>query len=820
MTPPICVLHLEDSPIDSALIRHTLQAERAHCEIVRVKGPGDFLEALRGHRFDLILCDGLSALRLAHEAQPGIPVIIVTGTLDEDQAVDCVKAGATDYVLKGRLQRLGPAVTRALREAAELRERRQVEDALRQSERRLQLALEASEVSVWEFDLETGHVAFSRELGPFLGYAAQEVPARIEAWEALTHPDDLKRLRVALAKHYRGETPRLEVEYRIRAKTGEWHWLQTVGRTVRRDAQGRALLMSGTHHDVTERRRAGEMLRLQELAIDAATNAILIVDAQAHDYPVVHMNRAFERTTGYRADEVIGRNCRFLQREDRDQPDLGRLREAIAAGEETSVLLRNYRKDGTLFWNNIHISPLRNDDGVVTHFVGIQSDVTEIKQYEAELEYRANYDGLTGLANKNLLNDRLAHAISLTERSAGRFALLYLDLDRFKIINDSLGHASGDAMLKTIALRLKACVRDSDTVARLGGDEFAVVLNDVEHTSSVAAIATKILGEVDQPLTIDGRDVFTSASIGVCIFPDDGTDSDALLKHADTAMYRAKQAGRNQLCFYTEDLATGALERLQLESDLRRALAGHELELHYQPRLNLVTGRITSLEALIRWRRGGADLVLPGEFIPVAEETGLIVPIGEWVLRTACGQMRMWCDAGHMDMRVAVNLSPRQFRQPDLAATIRSILKETGLQSRHLELEITESVAMHDPQSTQRVLEQLSEIGVCHAIDDFGTGYSSLAYLKRFPIDYLKIDQSFVRGVPDDTDDANIVRAIIALGKSFELTLIAEGVETDEQCAFLNAHGCHEIQGYLFCKPLPPRELVQILASSRQPGVT
>jgi diguanylate cyclase (GGDEF)-like protein/PAS domain S-box-containing protein len=821
MSQQIRALHLEDSPFDADLVQRRLKDEHPGCEITWVRGRSEYEATLSGPGYDLILCDynidgydGLSALELAHARQPGVPVIIVTGTLDEDQAVDCVKAGATDYVLKARLQRLGRAVTRALREAAERRERERAEAALRQSERRLQLALEASEVSVWEFDVESGHVAFSRELGPFLGYSTEEVPARIESWESLVHTDDVKRLRMALAKHYRGETPRLEIEYRIRAKDGEWRWLQTVGRTVRRDSQGRATMMSGTHHDVTERRRAGEMLRLQELAIDAATNAILIVDALAPDFPVVHVNRAFERITGYRPDEVIGRNCRFLQRDDRDQPDLERLREAVATGAEASVLLRNYQKDGTLFWNNIRISPLRDDSGVVTHFVGIQSDVTELKQYEAELEYRANYDGLTGLANKNLLNDRVEHAISFTDRTHRKFALLYLDLDRFKVINDSLGHASGDVLLRTIALRLRACVRESDTVARLGGDEFAVVLHDVENVGWIASVAQKILTEVDQPVPIDGRDVFTSASIGVCVFPDDGDDRDALLKHADTAMYRAKHAGRNQVCFYTEDLNADALERLQLEADLRRALALHEFELHYQPRMDLVTGRITSLEALIRWRRPDGELIPPMRFIPIAEETGLIVPIGEWVLRTACEQMRAWRDAGYSSLRVAVNLSPRQFTQPDLAATIRSILADTGLESRHLELEITENVAMHDPQATRAVLEKLSAIGVLHAIDDFGTGYSSLAYLKRFPIDFLKIDQSFVQGVPDDADDANIVRAIIALGRSLEVTLIAEGVETEAQSHFLHAHGCHEIQGYLFCRPKPAAELAAFLANS------
>jgi diguanylate cyclase (GGDEF)-like protein/PAS domain S-box-containing protein len=815
----VAVLHLEDNAVDSELVRYALESEPGRYEVTWVKSQQDFFAALRARHFDLVLCDfilhgydGMSALKLSREEQPAAPFIFVTGVLDEDQAVGCVKAGATDYVLKGRLQRLGPAVTRALREAADARQHKQAQHALRQSERRLQLALEASEVSVWEYDIATGHVAFSRELGPVLGYSPKEVPARIEAWEALTHPEDLKRLRVALARYYRGETAKLEIEYRIRAKTGEWRWLHTVGRTIERDAQGRAILMAGTHHDVTDRRRAGELLRLQELAIDAATNTILIVDAQANDYPVVHVNRAFERTTGYRAEEVIGRNCRFLQADDRDQPDLERLRTAIAAGEETSVLLRNYRKDGTLFWNRIHISPLRSEEGIVTHFVGIQTDVTETKQYEVEIEYRANFDGLTGLANKNLLHDRITRAIALSERSARKFALLYLDLDRFKLVNDSLGHASGDALLKTIALRLKKCVRESDTVARLGGDEFAVILNDVEHASAIALIAGKILSELDQPVTIDGREVFTSSSIGVCIFPDDGADYDALLKHADSAMYRAKNAGRNQVCFYTEDLAAGALERLQLESDLRRALATHQFELHYQPRYNLATGHITSVEALVRWRRSEHELVLPAQFIPVAEETGLIVPLGEWVLRTACEQMRAWLDAGHLDLRVAVNLSPRQFRQPDLAATIGAILDDTGLESRHLELEITESIAMLDPQITQRVLAHLSAMGICHAIDDFGTGYSSLAYLKRFPIDHLKIDRSFVQGVPHDINDANIVRAIIALGLSLELTLIAEGVETAEQHAFLKAHGCHEMQGYLLCKPLAPALLSQVLA--------
>ena len=683
MSRSVRVLHLEDDPLDAELIQHALLSEHPECEIVWVRNRHEYEARVSSESFDLILTDhnlrdydGRSALALGRELQPHAPIIVITGTLSEDEAVESLRGGATDYVLKSRLQRLGPAVARALREAWQERERRETEHALGRSEARLELALEASAVAVWEFDAASGQVEFSSGIGALLGYGGEELPATLAAWTALTHPDDVKVLKTALARYYRRQTPRLEAEYRVKTRAGEWRWLRTVGKAVGHDVNGRPAKIAGTHHDVTE-----------------------------------------------------------------------------------------------------------------------------IKRYEAELEYRANYDTLTGLANKNLFHDRLDHAVSFTERFHRRFALLYLDLDRFKIVNDSLGHESGDLLLKMVATRLKGCVRESDTLARLGGDEFAVVLHEIGHVSAISAVARKILTTVEKPCDIGGQEVFTSASIGVAIFPDDGRDRDTLLKNADTAMYRAKQAGRDQVCFYTHDLNAGALERLQLEADLRRALASEQFELHYQPRVDVASGRITSVEALIRWRRAGGELIAPGRFIPIAEETGLIVPIGELVLHTACAQMRRWRDAGHTGMHVAVNLSPRQFRQTDIASSIAAILAEYGLDCRYLELEITESLAMYDPENTRRILEQLSALGVSHAIDDFGTGYSSLAYLKRFPIDYLKIDRSFVQGVPGDEDDVKIVRAILALGKGLGLTVIAEGVETEAQRAFLRAEGCDEMQGYLHSKP-------------------
>jgi diguanylate cyclase (GGDEF)-like protein len=430
----------------------------------------------------------------------------------------------------------------------------------------------------------------------------------------------------------------------------------------------------------------------------------------------------------------------------------------------------------------------------------------------AQLEFRASHDALTGLVNRVALHDALDRLIAHGNRTGERLVVLYLDLDRFKVINDSLGHASGDQLLMCIAERLRACVRQSDVVARLGGDEFAVVLTNTAQAVSAASVARNILHAIERPVTFLGHEVFTSTSIGVCVYPDDGADADSLLKNADIAMYRAKQQGRARVCFYTEDLNQKAKERLSLETALRRAISREEFELHYQPRVRVRSRQITSLEALVRWRPAPDELIAPGQFIPLAEETGLIVPLGWWVLRAACRQMREWRDAGHDNLRVAVNLSARQLREPDFVGTLGNILDECGLEARYLELEITESVAMHDPEEMRHLFEKLSALGVTITIDDFGTGQSSLAYLKRFHIDYLKIDQSFVHGINADSTDESIVRSIIALGKNLKLAVIAEGVESDDQRAFLETEACDEMQGFLCSRPKPAREIVAELA--------
>jgi diguanylate cyclase (GGDEF)-like protein len=437
----------------------------------------------------------------------------------------------------------------------------------------------------------------------------------------------------------------------------------------------------------------------------------------------------------------------------------------------------------------------------------------ERKRYQEELEHHANYDALTGLPNRNLLHDRLKRAV-FAQRYVRPIAVVFLDLDHFKFINDSLGHTQGDKLLATIAERLHSTVRDGDTVARLGGDEFVLILNDQTKEDVVFRAMQRILGEVSEPMTIGGRELFITCSAGVSIYPQDGDDVETLLKNADAAMYRAKERGRNNFQFYTSEMNALVNERLALEHNLRRALERNELLLHYQPKVALATGAIVGAEALVRWQHPEWGLVPPERFIPIAEETGLIVSIGDWILRTACEQNRAWQDAGLAPITVSVNVSARQFRQNSLVETVTHTLSETSLSPEHLEIELTESMVMHHAESAVAILQRLKALGVRLSLDDFGTGYSSLSYLSRLPIDTLKIDQSFVRhiGDLDQRDDGILAQAIISLAHSLKLGVIAEGVETETQLTFLTAKRCDEVQGYYFSKPVPADELARMLS--------
>ena len=467
---------------------------------------------------------------------------------------------------------------------------------------------------------------------------------------------------------------------------------------------------------------------------------------------------------------------------------------------------RHYQGEGLIHWD---------DNGKPDRLLGTLHDITERKKAEEEIKRLAFHDSLTGLANRVLLKERLELELAHAEREGTTLAVLFLDLDRFKLVNDSLGHSVGDWLLQEASGRLKECLRTSDTVARQGGDEFIVVLPDMKHQGNVKHVAEKILRSVQEVYKWDVHELFVTASIGIALYPLNGETVDDLLKNADAAMYYVKNKGKNNFQFYMDNLAADVRERFELESHLRRALDHDEFALHYQPRVSLLSGQMTGLEALIRWHRDDGKMVSPADFIPVAEETGLIVPIGDWVTETACNQHLEFLrrlKADQMPPMIAINCSPRQFQLHDLDGRIKQFLEQTQLSPGLLEVEITEGTVMKDPDQAQRALSKLKSLGVRISIDDFGTGYSSLSYLKRFPIDTLKIDRTFIMGLPDDTEDAAIVDSMLALAASLNMTTIAEGVETAEQVEFLRERGCDEIQGYHYCRPLPVDDMLAFLS--------
>ncbi|MFZ2493870.1 MAG: EAL domain-containing protein [Thermoanaerobaculia bacterium] len=551
-----------------------------------------------------------------------------------------------------------------------------------------------------------------------------------------------------------------------------------------------------------------EAVRLNSRAIEASANGVMITSPADGRLRITYVNPAFTRITGYSEVEALGRSPDFLMGDDTEQFGVAEVDAAIREHREGQAVLRNYRKDGGLFWSELSIAPVRDAAGHTTHYVGIINDITERKQYEEQLERQNNQDALTGLASRNLLRDRTEQAIAFAARHGRSVALLFLDVDDFKRINDSLGHGPGDAILRDLAARISSCVRDRDTLARLGGDEF-VILSDLEDLQDVPTMCTGILRAIDRPMPVGSREINVTASIGVAVFPEDGGDYDTLLRNADTAMYSAKQAGRNTFRFYTAGMNEEALRRLELESKLRGALARDELLLHYQPIVSLDGKPTANIEALLRWRTGSGPLILPEAFIKLAEQTGLIVAIGEWVMKTACRQARQWLDAG-FELRVGVNLSARQFHDRNLVEITRRCLEESGLPPRLLRLEITESAIMENAGEAAGVLAELKSLGVCISVDDFGTGYSSLAYLRRFPIDQLKIDRSFVHDL-HHPDSAAIVLGIIGLARSLRLEAVAEGVETTSQRDFLVGAGCDLMQGFLFSHPLPPDDLHRLV---------
>jgi diguanylate cyclase (GGDEF)-like protein/PAS domain S-box-containing protein len=556
--------------------------------------------------------------------------------------------------------------------------------------------------------------------------------------------------------------------------------------------------------------------RDSDLASDIMSNATEGIVVYDRELRCQVWNRFMEQLTGLPAQEVLGKRASDFFPVLGEQPIdevLGR----VLKGETVSLSETSYMVPGTerQGWISASYRPQHDTKGNVTGIIGKVVDLTERKRAEQQMEYQSYHDALTGLANRRLFQEHLSLAIALAQRKRRPVSVLFLDLDHFKVVNDSLGHTLGDTLLREIATRLRSSVREGDVVARVGGDEFTIVLQELEKKEDAAAMAQRVLRVIAEPIEIDGQRLYITASIGITVYPDDGEDAETLLKNADNAMYRAKAVGRNCYEMSTQELSRSMQERLTLESGLHQAMERNEFEVYYQPQIDVRTMRIVGMEALLRWRHPERGLMLPGSFLSVAEERGFIVLIGDWVLRTALNQARAFRDLGFPDFRVAVNLSARQFRELSLVDGIESAVKQARVDPRLLELEITESVAMENLDLTFKVLERLRRTGISIAIDDFGMGHSSLSYLKRFPIDCLKIDRNFVEDLPDRFEDAAIVRSVIELAQGLNLRVVAEGVETKPQLDFLKEHGCREVQGFYFGFPVPAPQFQETLNQAR-----
>jgi diguanylate cyclase (GGDEF)-like protein/PAS domain S-box-containing protein len=602
----------------------------------------------------------------------------------------------------------------------------------------------------------------------------------------------------------------MEVEETLPSPAGTRHWL--VLKFPLTSESGRKLL-GAVAMDISERRRRESTLLRMAAIMESSHDAVI---STTPDGIVTSWNAGAQETYGYTAEEMEGKPVSKLEPLEREG-EIAEIIQRVLSGENVvryeTVRLR---KDASLVEVAVAVSPIRDENGEVAGVASIARDISDQKRAQELIVFQTYHDPLTGLPNRSLLMERLNLCLSKARRTGKRLALLFLDLDLFKAINDGFGHQAGDTVFQEISRRLIQCVRDDDTVARIGGDEFAVLLPEISRADDAVVVARKLLEAVSEPLAIAGRRADITTSIGVSVFPDDGADPEALLRSADHAMARAKEKGRNNFQLSIPELTDEAVQRLTLQAGLRQAIEKDELVLHYQPVLSLTTGRILSMEALVRWQHPDKGLVMPGAFIDVAEKAGMMVSLGDWVLNRAARQARKWHDEGFTDLRIATNLSPSQFHERNLVTNLQRTLAETGLRPEALEIEITEGVAMEDAEVTVANLLALRDLNVGVSIDDFGTGYSSLSYLKRFPVTTLKIDRSFVTDVVTNSADAGIVRAVVAMAHGLKLNVIAEGVETKEQFAYLRESGCDALQGYWFSRPLAVDKIDTLLAEERE----
>ena len=688
----------------------------------------------------------------------------------------------------------------------DISERMRATEKLQDTFNQLQLAVDTAKLGVWRLDIASGRLDWNDQLLDMHGLRREQFDNTLDSWRRHVLPEDIDEADSRLKSVLAGGNV-YGVEFRIRRTDGEIRYITASGTAIR-DPSGEVAGLVGINYDTTDIRHKEEKLRQAATVFSSTAEGVTIT---ALDGTVLEVNQAFTEITGYDRDEIVGQTPALLQSGRHDQAFYQAMWRALGETGQWRGEVWNRRKDGTLYPQLLTISAVRDDQGTPTGYVGVFTDITRIKRSEERLDHLAHHDPLTELPNRLLLNERLGQSIRHAARHQSMLAVVFVDLDRFKTVNDSMSHTAGDLLLQQVARRLLDSVRKDDTVARLSGDEFIIVLESVGGGDQVTSAVTKLMTAFQATFDIEGAEVRITASMGVALYPQDGKDVESLLSNADAAMYRAKEEGRNNYHFYTKELTTSAFEHLFLENALRYALDLGQFRLVYQPQVDLASGRCLGMEVLLRWEHPDQGTIAPARFIPIAEQTGLIKAIGLWVLHTACAQAKKWLTEGMEFERIAVNVAGPQVQDPEFAEKVAAVLRQTGLPARHLELEVTEGFVMHRAASSIRQLHKLRAKGIEIAIDDFGTGYSSLSYLKQLPIDTLKIDQSFVRDIPHDTNDMAISAAVVAIADALGLKTVAEGVETTAQANFFREHGCHVAQGYFFSKPLPPDEMVGCL---------
>lgn len=809
------VLVVEDNPGDARLVElYLLEDAASSFTVLKAALLGDALEILAAKPIDVVLLDlslpdsfGVDTLTRLRAASPFVPVVVLTGTNDEELALKALRQGAQDYLVKG--QGDGDLVRRAIFYAIE---RSSAAAALRRSESRFKALFANAGIGVVLTDADGRVVEVNPAFLAMVGYESEELRGGL--LRDITHPEDQGVNEGLRGEVLAGIRDGFQLTKRYIAKDGRVVWAK-LDCKVMHETDGDQPYTVTVIEDITERKRLEDNMRLAATVFENSGDGLFVTNA---DNNIIHVNPAFTQITGFQPEDVIGKNPRLLASGRHDREFFTQLWSSLLENGKWQGEVWDRRKDGEMFagWQNIAV--VRDADGKIQNFVAVLSDITLRKQVEERLSYAANHDPLTRLPNRTLFQERLNRAIARAQRNHQLVALLFIDLDRFKEVNDTMGHLAGDMLLQQVAERLSGCIRQGDTVARLSGDEFTIILEDVQDPRDAAVVAHKVLRVLLEPVQLSAGAAHISSSIGVALYPTDAGDPNTLLKLADSAMYRAKNLGRNGCQFHSEVVNAQAFERLALENALRVASEDGQFLLHYQPIYDAKAGQPVAVEALLRWRHPEVGVVAPNQFLAVAEETGLIIPIGNWVLEQACRQVKEWRDFGSPDLRLHINLSARQLRQPDLIERIAAALEGARLPPHALVLEVQESCVIDKSFDPTALFARLAALGVGLAIDEFGSGYSSFAFLRRLPVTIIKVSQGFVRNLAT-ADDSEIVTAIVALARGLHMTVVAPGIESRGQLDLLMQFGCDKVQGFLLAKPGAANDVGALLAAKKIPMV-